>query len=58
MLEELGQAPFDPARGPPGALFHDRFANSWLRMVYLVLRRQIMLNKRSGVYYVARIGQV
>lgn len=41
MLRELGEQPYSPESGPPGALFRERFANSWLRLTYLVLRRQV-----------------
>jgi hypothetical protein len=57
MLRELEVQPFSPAAGPPGALFTKRFANSRLRLTYLVLCRQVLLNKRSTVYYIARVLQ-
>lgn len=41
MLRELGEQPYSPESGPPGALFRERFANSWLRLTYFVLRRQV-----------------
>lgn len=57
MLCQLEQEPFDPDTGPPGALYHDHFANGLGYLTRLVVLRQVVLNLRMKSFYMARVIQ-
>eukprot|EP00887_Chlorella_sp_A99_P006644 scaffold3.g6644.t1 len=59
MLEALRERPYDPATGSPSVLTRARFANSWGKVMRLVLAREMpMVFSTKRVYYkVQRLGQ-
>jgi len=58
LRQELEQRPFDPADGRPGALYTTAYANSWLFLSRLVLKRQWLLNKRMAGFFISCAIQV
>lgn len=57
MLEALEKQPFDRAAGSKFALQHTRYANAWLKLMLLVLKRQLLLNVRMRPFHIARSVQ-